>query len=88
MTKKYLVEGSNYRISYLKLSGLRVKDIEGYISDEFGEPTFKLCEIVFEDNSRQNVEGEHDFPYLVDYNEKTANLMEEISKEQSMTGER
>ncbi len=80
--KDYLVKGSDYRLSYLKMTGKKVVDIEGYISTEYDEPTFKLCEIVFDDGSRQGVEGEHDFPYLVDYDDKTQELMEEIDKEE------
>lgn len=82
MKKDFLVKGSDYRLSYVKLSGKKIKDIEGYISTEFDEPTFKICEIEFEDGSKQGVEGEHDFPYIVDYDEKTSKLMEEIDKEE------
>ena len=82
MKKDYLVKGSNYRLSYMKMTGKKVVDIEGYVFTGFGDPTFKLSEIVFDDGSRQNVEGEHDFPYLIDYDEKTAELMDAINKEE------
>jgi hypothetical protein len=34
---------------------------------EFGQVNFKLTEIVLEDDSIMDIEGEHDFPYLLDY---------------------
>ncbi len=80
--EKYLVKGSDYQLSYSKMVGKKIKDIEGYISTEYDEPTFKLCKIVFEDGSHQGVEGEHDFPYLVDYDDRIVGLMEKIDKEE------
>ena len=80
LEKEFLTRGG--LLSYLKMTGKKVKDIRGYVSDEFGEPTFRLCTIVFEDDTKQNIEGEHDFPYLVDYNKKTIELMEKLKEEQ------
>lgn len=31
--------------------GKKVKDVEGYWSNEFGEPTFKMTKIIFEDDT-------------------------------------
>jgi len=79
-TKQYLHEGSDYLQSFTKISGKKIKDIVGYLSNEYDEPTFKITEIVFEDGTEQGVEGEHDFPYIVDYDDKTIELMETIYK--------
>ena len=81
--KKYLVDGSDYLLSYSKMTGKKVRDIEGYVTDEFGDCTFKLCTIVFEDGSSQSVEGEHDLPYLIDYDDKIIKLMDRLYKEEN-----
>lgn len=51
-------------ISLEKLCGTRIKEIQGSLSKEFGDLTFTLTRILFEDGSWCRVEGEHDFPYL------------------------
>lgn len=56
-------EGEAYHISLSKLFNNQVKDILGYISTEFGDPTFVLSKVIFEDGNIW-VEGEHDLPYL------------------------
>lgn len=61
-----LVEGSTYELSLLKLVGKQVKDVQGYISREFGHPVFKLTRIVFEDDTYVYAEGEHDCAYVTD----------------------
>ena len=47
-----------------ELLGKRVTEIEGYLSSEFGDPVFKIVQIVFEDGSKLWAEGEHDMPYI------------------------
>lgn len=59
-----------WTLSLAAVAGKKIKDIQGYISGELGDATFKLCDIVFEDGSIMGVEGEHDFPYITVY-EKT-----------------
>lgn len=59
-----LVDDSEYLISLTKLTGLQIKDVQGYISNEFGEPVFKLSRIILENGQEFYCEGEHDFPYL------------------------
>lgn len=44
-----------------------IHDIYGYFSEEMGEKTFKLTQVVLTNGSAISVEGEHDFPYLADY---------------------
>lgn len=75
------VEGSTYRCSLSKLIGKRIKDVHGYLANEFGDPAFKLSVIVFEDDTELDVEGEHDFPYVVgeqpNYDEETLRALYE-----------
>jgi hypothetical protein len=49
-----------------KVFGKKVKRIEGSVSSEFGRDTlvFQLSCIVFEDDSKEFIEGEHDMPYI------------------------
>ena len=82
--EKYLVEGSTYRLSLKKLmGGKKIKDMHGYISNEFGEPTFLICQIEFEDGSTMGVEGEHDHPYLTDYDDNLEAIIEKIAEEET-----
>ena len=60
------------RISLSKLFG-KPLDVVGYISKEFGEPTFKMTQIQFADGTLLWCEGEHDMAYLTNgYGEKAA----------------
>ena len=63
--KDIKVEGSRYRSSLSKLVGKKIKDVHGFISAGLGDPVFKLSVVVFEDDTVLQVEGEHDFPYVV-----------------------
>lgn len=72
-----LVEGSDYFISLTKLTGKVIKDIEFYPSMEFGEVGLKLCWVTFEDGTQLFIEGEHDFPYVVDYSKERTLLPDE-----------
>lgn len=67
MVKLENVKVGDYQISVAKLVGKSVKDVYGYISMEFGQANFKMTRVVFEDDTVLYCEGEHDFPYLVDY---------------------
>ena len=58
-------------ISLVKVVGKKITDITGYITKEFGEPTFQLFAIEFEDGTDLWVEGEHDMPYVYEYGSKT-----------------
>lgn len=69
--KDIQVEGSRFEQSLVSLIGKPIKDIYGYIDDLGGGATFKLTSIVFEDGTRLGVEGEHDFPYAVEYGRDT-----------------
>lgn len=51
-------------ISLEKVVGKKIKEVQGYLSSEFGDPVFQLFRIYFEDGSSCFVEGEHDMPYL------------------------
>ena len=73
--KDIKADGSTFRSSLSKLVGKKIKDVHGIISAGFGDPVFKLSVVVFEDDTVLQVEGEHDFPYLVgnqpNYDEET-----------------
>lgn len=56
-----------FYLSLTAVAGKKIKDIQGYITHEFGDPTFQLCNIIFEDGSEMGCEGEHDLPYLTAY---------------------
>jgi len=49
-----------------KVFGKKVKRIEGHVSGEYGRETlvFQLTNIVFDDDSKESIEGEHDMPYI------------------------
>lgn len=57
-------DGSDYLQSLSKLTGLKIKDIQGYITCEFDFPVFKLTKIVFENDTTANIDGEHDIAYI------------------------
>lgn len=80
LEEKYLAEGSDYLLSYTEISGKKIKDITGYMTTEFGEPTFKLCHVEFDDGTEQGVEGVHDLPYLVEYDDKTYKVLEQLDQ--------
>lgn len=49
-----------------KVYGKKIKRVEGFVSGQFGKGAlvFELEAIVFEDDSRASVQGEHDCPFL------------------------
>jgi len=53
-------------LSLVKFSGKKIKDITFYLSGQFGGVTLNLCELVFEDDTVWDFEGEHDIAYLTD----------------------
>ena len=61
-----MVDGSTYLVSLSKITGLKIADIQGIITNPFDVgATFQLCHVVLDDGTKIDVEGEHDFPYLV-----------------------
>lgn len=56
-----------YETSLTEVVGSPIKDVYGYWTSNFGEATFKLARIIFENDTYVHVEGEHDFPYIADY---------------------
>lgn len=61
------VPNSKYRISLLKLIGKGIADIQGSLSREYGDISFVLSNIVFDDGTEMGIEGEHDFPYVTEF---------------------
>ncbi len=58
------VKVSDYEISLSKILGKNIVDVWGYITKEFGEPTFQMTKVKLEDGGYLDCEGEHDMPYL------------------------
>ena len=52
--------------------GKPVADVVGYVCAEYGPDTlvFKVTRIIFVDGTYEDVEGEHDFPYIPNTEEK------------------
>jgi hypothetical protein len=75
----------SHTISLTKLTGHAIKDIEGYLANDFGSVNFKLTHVVMDDGSKIDIEGEHDFPYLVS---DEMNLGEETLTRLDEEGER
>lgn len=63
-----LVDGQDFYLSLLKMlpEGVTIKDIQGHVTYEFGEPSFKLCNVLLSNGKTIGVEGEHDYPYLTE----------------------
>ena len=60
----------DYRVSDSELGlsrilGVKIDEIRGYLSTEFDDVVFKITRLALADGSFLGVEGEHDFPYVV-----------------------
>jgi hypothetical protein len=68
-----------------KLTGQHIKDVEGFISMEFGEPVFEISRIVLGNGEKISVGGEHDIAYIED-SDKKYNLddetLEDLNRQQ------
>ena len=70
---------SPYEISLAKLIGKKINDVRGRITtDSAGELVFKLLYIELENGELLGCEGEHDFPYLVNWPDKQRNLDSDV----------
>jgi len=88
--KKYKdVKVSDYEIGLTKMLDKKIKEVRGFVTNNFGDPVFELTKIEFEDGTLLGCEGEHDCPYLVSWatekdpeycNEYTDDLLENIQK--------
>lgn len=64
---KHLRPGSKLEyLSLASMTGKKIIDLEGYISQEFGlgAPVFNVSAVVFEDGTTIHLQGEHDIAYL------------------------
>ena len=61
------IPDTQYTIGLTRLTGLKIREVLGYLSQEFGDTIFKITALELEDGSLIGVEGEHDFPYLSTY---------------------
>ncbi len=55
----------------------KIKDIEGFVSTEFGEATFSIGRIILEDETVIFVNGEHDIAYLEQLGDEIPGLEQE-----------
>lgn len=77
------VRVSDYEIGITKIIGKKIKEIRGYLTSEFDDLTFKMTKVEFEDGTFLGCEGEHDMPYLVDWDDQPnfdEETLEEIDK--------
>jgi hypothetical protein len=70
----------DYEVSLSTLAGRKIVDLAGYRCDEFGDPTFKLTRVLFEDGTAFDIEGEHDFPYIDSNNPDFTARLEELEE--------
>lgn len=56
----------SHEIDLEAVTGSPVTKIFGYITNEFGDPTFKMTRVITADEKSYSAEGEHDMPYLTD----------------------
>lgn len=73
---------SNFEVGLTKVMGCNIKEVHGYVSNEFDEPTFKLTKIELMDGTNITCEGEHDCPYLA-YNDKLDEKCKEIHDDEN-----
>lgn len=59
-------DGRTQWLSISSMMGKKVVDLEGYVSQRFGfdAPVFNVCNVIFEDGTRQHLQGEHDIVYF------------------------
>lgn len=79
--------GDNLSLS--KVVGQKIKDITGYVTMEFGEPVFKISNVVLENGGTLYCEGEHDMPYVTSGNgaEISDDLLQAIYDEENSEDE-
>lgn len=64
--------------SLSKLIGKPIADVIGSVTDAgYGTYVFKISKVIFKDGTFLYVEGEHDFPYLVESNTLQPNFDDE-----------
>lgn len=68
---------NDYEISLTRLTGKPIHDLYGYLVDAEGVVVMKLTKVVFTDGTALGVEGDHDLPYLVEYDTPQPNYDEE-----------
>ena len=59
-------DGNWTQISLAKLTGQKIKDIQGYITNSDWDATFIVTRIVFENGNTLLMGGEHDMPFIDD----------------------
>lgn len=79
------IKTDDFAYGLSKILEKQIKEIHGYVSTEFGEPTFHMSSIEFEDGTLITCEGDREYAYLA-YNEKLDKKCQEIHKEESENG--
>ncbi len=70
---------SDFEYGLSKILEKQILEVNGYISTEYDEPTFKMTSILFTDGTKICCEGEHDCPYLA-YNDNLDTKCQQIFK--------
>lgn len=69
MTNKDQTKPYDYEIDLERITDSPIVRIVGYVSREFGDPTFKMTRVITADGQSFHAEGEHDIAYLTDLDE-------------------
>lgn len=67
----------SHEIDLETITGSPITKIFGYITTEFGEPTFQMTRIITADEKSYHAEGEHDCPYLTDLDQDKLDALNE-----------
>jgi len=73
---------SSFELSLTQLSKKQVIDVAGYLTNEFGDVSFKLTRVILSDGTSAHCEGEHDLPYLDEVPGVDDATLEKIYREQ------
>lgn len=65
-----LMQPRSFEIDLDRVTGSAPAKVFGYVTNEFGDPSFKMTRIVMQDGKSYYCEGEHDYPYLTDLDEE------------------
>lgn len=58
------LDGSEFELSLSKLTGLKIKDVGFYVTEQRGEMLAVLTDILFEDGTKIGVGGAYDMAFL------------------------
>jgi hypothetical protein len=61
---KVKLDGSEFELSLSKVTGLKIKDVGFYVTEQRGEMFAVLTDILFDDGTRIGVGGAYDMAFL------------------------